>query len=54
MGDIIRLGNFNARTKNEQTTMFDPNEVVYGEVMVEEVGLKRRAPNMSAITANTF
>ena len=30
--------------------MFDINEVVYGEVMAEEVGLKRQAQDMSAIT----
>ena len=50
MGDILLLRNFNARTKDEQT-MFDTNEVVYGEVMEEEVCLKRQqAPDMSAIT----
>ena len=50
MGDIMLLGDFNARTKNEQTTMFDTNEAVYGEVTAEEVGLKRQAQDMSAIT----
>ena len=50
MGDIILLGDFNARTKDEQTTMFNTNEAVYGEVMAEEVGLKRQAQDMSAIT----
>ena len=50
MGDIMLLGDFNARTKDEQTTMFDTNEAVYGEVMAEEVGLKRQAQNMSVIT----
>ena len=50
MGDIMLLGDFNARTKDEQTTMFDTNEAVYGEVMAEEVGLKRQAQDMSAIT----
>ena len=44
------LGDFNARTKDEQTTIFDTNEAVYGEVMAEEVGLKRQAQDMSAIT----
>ena len=49
MGDIIILGDFHARTKDEQTTIFNTNEVVYGEVMAEEVGLKRKAQDMSAI-----
>ena len=40
MGDIILLGDFNAQTKDEQTTMFDTNEVVYGEVMPGKVGIK--------------
>ena len=40
MRDIILIGDFDARTKDEQTAMFDTNEAVYGEVMVEEVGLK--------------
>ena len=50
------VGDFNARTKDEQTTTFDTNEAVYGEVMAEEVGLKRQAQDMSAITeyGNTF
>ena len=30
--------------------MFDTNEAVYGEVMAKEVGLKRQAQDMSAIT----
>ena len=30
--------------------MFDANQAVYGEVMAEEVGLKRQAQDMSAIT----
>ena len=50
MGDIILLGDFNAQTKDEQTTIFDANDAVYGEVMVEEVGLKRQDQDMSAIT----
>ena len=29
--------------------MFDTTEAVYGEVMVEEVGLKRQAQDMSSI-----
>ena len=47
MGDILLLGDFNARTKDEHTTMFDTNEAVYGEVRAEEVGLKRQAQDMS-------
>ena len=39
MGDIILLGDFNARTKDDHSTMFDTNEAVYGEVMAKEVGL---------------
>ena len=39
MGDIILLGDFNARTKDDHSTMFDTNEAVYGEVTAEEVGL---------------
>ena len=50
MVNILLLGDFNARTKDEQTTMFDTNKAVYGEVMAEEVGLKRQAQDMSAIT----
>ena len=30
MGDIIVLEDVNARTNDEQTTMFDTNEAVYG------------------------
>ena len=34
------IGNFNAHTKDEQTTTFETNEAMYGQVMVEEVGRK--------------
>ena len=34
MGDIILLGDFNAHTKNEQTTLFDTSEAFYKEVSV--------------------
>ena len=40
MRDTILLGDFDAQTKDEQTTMFDTNEAVYGEVMAGEVGIK--------------
>ena len=47
IGDIILLGDYNARTKDEQTTMFDTNEAIYGEVMAKEVGLKRQVQDIS-------
>ena len=50
MRDIILLGDFNARTKDEQTIMFDTNETVHGVVMAKEVGLKQQPQDMSAIT----
>ena len=31
----VRRGNFNAKTMDEQTTVFDMSEVMYGEVMAE-------------------
>ena len=49
MGDIILLGNFNARTKDKQTTMFDIDEAVYGEAMAKEVGLRQQAQDMSEV-----
>ena len=33
MGDVLLLEDLNSQTTDEQTTMFDINEVVYGEVM---------------------
>ena len=50
MGDIILLGGFNARTKDELTSMLDTTEAVYGEVTVEKVGLKRQSQDMSGVT----
>ena len=47
---IILLGDCNVQTKDEQTTMFDTNEAVYGDVMAEKVSLKHQAQDMSAIT----
>ena len=32
MGYKILLGDFNAQTKDEQTTMFDTTEAVYGDI----------------------
>ena len=37
MGTIILLGDFNAQTKDEQTTMFDTNEAVYRKIMAEDL-----------------
>ncbi len=56
MGDIILLGDFNARTKNEQTTLFDTSEASYKEISTEEAGLQRQAQDMGEVTsmANTF
>ena len=41
MGDIMLFGDFTAQTKDEQTTMLDTNDPVYGEVITKEVGIKR-------------
>ena len=45
MGDIVRLGDFDAQTKDDQTTMFDTSKVMCGEVMGEEVCHQQRTIN---------
>jgi hypothetical protein len=49
MGDIILLGDFNARTKNEQTTLFDTSKASYNEISTEEAGLQRQALDMGEV-----
>mgnify|MGYP000338371851 CR=1 len=50
MGDIILVEDFNAQTKDEQTSMIDTIVAIYGEVMVEEVGLKQQDQDMGEVT----
>ena len=47
LGNIESLRDFNAQTKDEQTTMF---EAMCGEVMAEEDNLKPQAQDMSEVT----
>ena len=50
MGDIMLMGDFNARTGREQTTLYDMQEAVYRDVPVEDVGLQRTTQDPGEIT----
>ena len=49
MEDIILLGTFMHELRMNKT-MLDTNNAVYGEVMADEIGLKRQAQDMSEVT----
>ena len=42
-GDIILLGDFNARTGNSQTIFYDTSEEILREVDISEMGLDRHS-----------
>ena len=45
IGDIIRLGDFNVLTKDEQTTLFNTSLTMYGKVIVEELAKSDEGSN---------
>lgn len=49
MGDILLVGDFNARTSQRQSAFYDMEEPIYRELALEEMGLRRTSQDTGEV-----